>query len=264
MDNKDEEFGQELVDVVRPQSTNELEDWTQMDQKEDNEMSDTVTTTTAHAAESSHQNTFVATSIQPTTRTTSLTPAKEESTTTTTPTGNNDFPILGLPRTQVIAPTPIPAASAAALNKPATTTAAEDEALLLPPPSPPTPVPESTVTTDDLPLLETEQQQHPLDTQQQPDVPLAESTVQQTPDVLTADPTFTADSQMNDGTSNNNKRTSVAATMAQSILGDRLEDFTEKLAFIKKNIIMSLEDEETMDEEDRVLKPSFSETNRRR
>lgn len=258
MDNKDEEFGQELVDVVRPppQSTSELEDWTQMDQKEGNEMADTVTT---HAAESSHQNTFVATSIQPTTRTTSLTTAaKEESTTAIS---NNDFPILGLPRTtQVIAPTPIPAAP---LNKPATTTAAEDEALLLPPPSPPTPVPESTVTTDDLPLLETEQpQQHPLDTQ----VPLTESTAQKTPDVLPADPpTFTAaDSQVDDGNSNNNKRTSVAATMAQSILGDRLEDFTEKLAFIKKNIIMSLEDEETMDEEDRVLKPSFSETNRRR
>lgn len=261
---KDEEFGQELVDVVRPpQSTKELDDWTQMDQKEDKEMADTTNTTTTHAAESSLQNTttstFVASSIQPTTRTTSLT-AKEESTTATTPISNNDFPILGLPRTQVVAPTPIPAATA--LNKPATTTTAEDEALLLPPPSPPTPVPETTVTTDDLLPLETEQQQHPLDTQQQqPVIPLTESTAQKSPVVLPADATY---SQVDDGNSNNNKRTSVAATMAQSILGDRLEDFTEKLAFIKKNIIMSLEDEENMDEEDRVLKPSFSETNRRR
>ncbi|KAI9315736.1 hypothetical protein BX666DRAFT_1878914 [Dichotomocladium elegans] len=39
------------------------------------------------------------------------------------------------------------------------------------------------------------------------------------------------------------RRSSVAA-VAHSILGDRLDDFTEKLAFIKKNIIMSLEDDD--------------------
>ncbi|KAI8644747.1 hypothetical protein BD408DRAFT_412831 [Parasitella parasitica] len=42
------------------------------------------------------------------------------------------------------------------------------------------------------------------------------------------------------------KRTSIA----QSILGDRLDDFTEKLAFIKKNIIMSIDSDDEGDEEE--------------
>lgn len=251
MDNKHEEFGQELVDVVRPSESKALEDWTQHvdDIKETAESSQNTTT----------QSTFVTTSIQPIRTTSPSTTTKEESTTTSN-SRTDDFPILGLPRTQIVAPTPI--AAAAAANKPATTTtAAEDEATFtLPPPSPPTPVPESNMTTTDtLSLLETEQQ-HPLDTQQQqqPDIQLTESTAPKSPDVLPAD-TLTTDFQVS-----NNKRTSVAATMAQSILGDRLDDFTEKLAFIKKNIIMSLEDEENWDEDDRVLKPSLSESNKRR
>ncbi|ORX53262.1 hypothetical protein DM01DRAFT_1336442 [Hesseltinella vesiculosa] len=39
------------------------------------------------------------------------------------------------------------------------------------------------------------------------------------------------------------RRSSVAA-VAHSLLGDRLDDFTEKLAYIRKNIIMSLDDED--------------------
>lgn len=41
-----------------------------------------------------------------------------------------------------------------------------------------------------------------------------------------------------------NKRRSSVAAVAQSILGDKLDDFTEKLAYIKKNIIMSLDDDD--------------------
>jgi hypothetical protein len=44
------------------------------------------------------------------------------------------------------------------------------------------------------------------------------------------------------------RRTSVAQ-VAQSYLGDKLEDLTEKLTFIKKNIIMSLEEDEDEDDE---------------
>ena len=50
------------------------------------------------------------------------------------------------------------------------------------------------------------------------------------------------------GAGTSGRRSSVAV-VAQSLLGDRLDDFTEKLAFIKKNIIMSLEDEDGYDEE---------------
>ncbi|KAI9489361.1 hypothetical protein BDB00DRAFT_843465 [Zychaea mexicana] len=50
------------------------------------------------------------------------------------------------------------------------------------------------------------------------------------------------------GAGTSDRRSSVAV-VAQSILGDRLDDFTEKLAFIKKNIIMSLEDEDGWDED---------------
>lgn len=47
------------------------------------------------------------------------------------------------------------------------------------------------------------------------------------------------------------RRPSVVAA-AQNMLGDKLEDFTEKLAFIKKNIIMRLDsDDEEEDEHDR-------------
>jgi hypothetical protein len=51
-------------------------------------------------------------------------------------------------------------------------------------------------------------------------------------------------------TAQNNRRSSVVATAAQSILGDKLDDFTEKLAFIKKNIIMSVDSDEEYDDED--------------
>lgn len=48
------------------------------------------------------------------------------------------------------------------------------------------------------------------------------------------------------------------SSMAQSILGDKLDDFTEKLAFIKKNIIMNTdsdeEDEEEADNAEETLK----------
>lgn len=46
------------------------------------------------------------------------------------------------------------------------------------------------------------------------------------------------------------------SSIAQSILGDKLDDFTEKLAFIKKNIIMSMdsEDEEEVENAEQMLK----------
>lgn len=47
------------------------------------------------------------------------------------------------------------------------------------------------------------------------------------------------------------------ASIAQSILGDKLDDFTEKLAFIKKNIIMNMDSDEEDEEEisaDKILK----------
>lgn len=40
------------------------------------------------------------------------------------------------------------------------------------------------------------------------------------------------------------------ASIAQSLLGDKLDDFTEKLAFIKKNIIMSIDSDEEDDDEE--------------
>lgn len=48
------------------------------------------------------------------------------------------------------------------------------------------------------------------------------------------------------------RRSSIVATAAHSILGDKLDDFTEKLAFIKKNIIMSIDsdDDEDIEEAD--------------
>ncbi|KAG2173350.1 hypothetical protein INT43_004724 [Umbelopsis isabellina] len=50
-------------------------------------------------------------------------------------------------------------------------------------------------------------------------------------------------------------RRSSVAQVAQTYLGDKLEDLTEKLTFIKKNIIMSLEeDDEDEDEQDRQLR----------
>jgi hypothetical protein len=51
------------------------------------------------------------------------------------------------------------------------------------------------------------------------------------------------------------RRTSVAQ-VAQSYLGDKLEDLTEKLTFIKKNIIMSLEEDE--DEEDEFADSTYT------
>ncbi|KAI9290395.1 hypothetical protein BC943DRAFT_356201 [Umbelopsis sp. AD052] len=51
------------------------------------------------------------------------------------------------------------------------------------------------------------------------------------------------------------RRTSVAQ-VAQSYLGDKLEDLTEKLTFIKKNIIMSLEEDE--DEEDEFAASTYT------
>ncbi|ORY99126.1 hypothetical protein BCR43DRAFT_488775 [Syncephalastrum racemosum] len=69
-------------------------------------------------------------------------------------------------------------------------------------------------------------------------------------------------------------RRSSVAQVAQSILGDRLDDFTEKLAFIKKNIIMSLEDDDDDDHWDKssqrskqrldpILETSTSDTTQR-
>ncbi len=48
------------------------------------------------------------------------------------------------------------------------------------------------------------------------------------------------------------RRSSIVASAAHSILGDKLDDFTEKLAFIKKNIIMSIDsdDEDDIEEAD--------------
>jgi hypothetical protein len=43
------------------------------------------------------------------------------------------------------------------------------------------------------------------------------------------------------------RRPSVVTT-AQNILGDKLDDFTEKLAFIKKNIIMSMDSDDDQTE----------------
>lgn len=53
------------------------------------------------------------------------------------------------------------------------------------------------------------------------------------------------------------RRPSVVA-VAQSLLGDKLDDFTEKLAFIKKNIIMSMDSEE---EEELTENNHFYNTN---
>ncbi|KAI8086077.1 uncharacterized protein BX664DRAFT_359636 [Halteromyces radiatus] len=50
-------------------------------------------------------------------------------------------------------------------------------------------------------------------------------------------------------TTNGRRRSSVAA-VAHSLLGDKLDDFTEKLAYIRKNIIMSLDDDDNNEEED--------------
>jgi glycerol-3-phosphate cytidylyltransferase-like family protein len=46
------------------------------------------------------------------------------------------------------------------------------------------------------------------------------------------------------------RRASIVSTAAHSLLGDKLDDFTEKLAFIKKNIIMSADSEEEDEEVD--------------
>lgn len=50
-------------------------------------------------------------------------------------------------------------------------------------------------------------------------------------------------------------------TTAQSILGDKLDDFTEKLAFIKKNIIMSIDNDE--EEEDGSSNNRYYNTDRK-
>lgn len=49
---------------------------------------------------------------------------------------------------------------------------------------------------------------------------------------------------------------SIVTNAAQSILGDKLDDFTEKLAYIKKNIIMSIDsdDDEEADNAEETLK----------
>ncbi|KAI8330454.1 hypothetical protein BC941DRAFT_518130 [Chlamydoabsidia padenii] len=46
------------------------------------------------------------------------------------------------------------------------------------------------------------------------------------------------------------KRRSSVAAVAHSLLGDKLDDFTEKLAYIRKNIIMSLDDDDDDDNDD--------------
>ncbi|KAI7902745.1 uncharacterized protein BX663DRAFT_510359 [Cokeromyces recurvatus] len=62
---------------------------------------------------------------------------------------------------------------------------------------------------------------------------------------------------MNDNEKSSNvekkeRKLSIVATAAQSILGDKLEDFTEKLAFIKKTIIMNID---SSDDEDELMSP---------
>ncbi|KAK4517987.1 eukaryotic translation initiation factor 2 subunit gamma [Mucor velutinosus] len=49
--------------------------------------------------------------------------------------------------------------------------------------------------------------------------------------------------------SHNPGRRPSLVTTAQSILGDKLDDFTEKLAFIKKNIIMSMDNDDDEDDD---------------
>jgi hypothetical protein len=46
------------------------------------------------------------------------------------------------------------------------------------------------------------------------------------------------------------KRRPSVASVAHSFLGDKLDDFTEKLAYIRKNIIMSLDDSNDDDDDD--------------
>ncbi|KAI8063976.1 hypothetical protein BDF21DRAFT_124277 [Thamnidium elegans] len=60
------------------------------------------------------------------------------------------------------------------------------------------------------------------------------------------------------------RRPSVVAA-AQSLLGDKLDDFTEKLAFIKKNIIMSMdsEDEEELTENNHYYNTTSLNNNRK-
>ncbi|KAI8888749.1 hypothetical protein K501DRAFT_329628 [Backusella circina FSU 941] len=73
--------------------------------------------------------------------------------------------------------------------------------------------------------------------------------------------------QEEEETARNNRRSSVVATAAQSILGDKLDDFTEKLAFIKKNIIMSVDSDEEYDDDDNNViaarKENIKQQNRR-
>lgn len=49
------------------------------------------------------------------------------------------------------------------------------------------------------------------------------------------------------------RRPSVVSA-AQSLLGDKLDDFTEKLAFIKKNIIMSIDSDDDEEEDEQELR----------
>lgn len=58
-------------------------------------------------------------------------------------------------------------------------------------------------------------------------------------------PLIVADTKPQEEATKDDRRSSIA----QSILGDKLDDFTEKLAFIKKNIIMSIDSDEEDDEE---------------
>jgi hypothetical protein len=57
------------------------------------------------------------------------------------------------------------------------------------------------------------------------------------------------------------KRRPSLVTTAQSILGDKLDDFTEKLAFIKKNIIMSIDNDD--EEEDGSSSNHYYNTDRK-
>ncbi|CAO3591081.1 unnamed protein product [Absidia cylindrospora] len=56
-----------------------------------------------------------------------------------------------------------------------------------------------------------------------------------------------AETETNTNIADGKRRSSVAA-VAHSLLGDKLDDFTEKLAYIRKNIIMSLDDDEDNDD----------------
>jgi hypothetical protein len=68
-------------------------------------------------------------------------------------------------------------------------------------------------------------------------------------------PTTSSSPEMVPDADNNytGKRRPSVASVAHSFLGDKLDDFTEKLAYIRKNIIMSLDDSNDDDDHEDLL-----------